>query len=103
MHLLTLTVSGNPVGADLVADLTTLLGDITLRPPEDFSGDATITASVTAQESGAERQYGCYECLPASVTAVAEAAVVTASRNWPALFLRMLTLSLICVSDSSGQ
>ena len=51
---LTLTVSGSPVGADLVADLTTLLGDITLRPPEDFSGDATITARVTAQESGAE-------------------------------------------------
>ena len=37
MHLVTtLAVSGSPVGADLVADLTTLLGDITLRPPEDF-------------------------------------------------------------------
>ena len=33
---LTLTVSGSPVGADLVADLTTLLDEITLRPPEGF-------------------------------------------------------------------
>ena len=76
---LTLTVSGNPVGADLVADLTTLLGDITLRPPEDFSGDATITARVTAQESGAEPSTAVTSSYTASVTAVAEAAVVTAS------------------------
>ena len=76
---LTLTVSGTPDGADLVADLTTLLGEITLRPPEDFSGDATITASVTAQESGAEPSTAVTSSYTASVTAVAEAAVVTAS------------------------
>ena len=74
---LTLTVSGSPVGADLVADLTTLLGEITLRPPEDFSGDATITARVTAQESGAEPSTAVTSSYTASVTAVAEAAVVT--------------------------
>ena len=78
---LTLTVSGSPVGADLVADLTTLLGDITLRPPEDFSGDATITARVTAQESGAEPSTAVTSSYTASVTAVAEAAVVTASTD----------------------
>ena len=49
---LTLTVSGTPVGVDLLADLDTLLGDVTLRPPEDFSGDATITVGVTATEQG---------------------------------------------------
>ena len=85
---LTLTVSGTPDGADLVADLTTLLGEITLRPPEDFSGDAEIRASVTAQESGAEPSTAVTSSYTASVAAVAEAAVVTYRRIRILLFLR---------------
>ena len=38
---------GSSVGADLVADITTLLSEVKLVPPEDYSGTSTITASVT--------------------------------------------------------
>ena len=69
---LTLTVSGTPVGVDLLADLDTLLGDVTLRPPEDFSGDATITVGVTATEQGAEPSQQTTADFTASVAAVAE-------------------------------
>ena len=69
---LTLTVSGTPVGVDLLADLDTLLGDVTLRPPEDFSGDATITVGVTATEQGAEPSQQTTADFMASVAAVAE-------------------------------
>ena len=68
---LTLTVSGTPVGVDLLADLDTLLGDVTLRPPEDFSGDATITVGVTATEQGLSRAADTAD-FTASVAAVAE-------------------------------
>ena len=72
---LTLTVSGTPVGVDLLADLDTLLGDVTLRPPEDFSGDATITVGVTATEQGAEPSQQTTADFTASVAAVAESPV----------------------------
>ena len=68
---LTLTVSGTPVGVDLLADLDTLLGDVTLRPPEDFPGDATITVGVTATEQGAEPSQQTTADFTASVAAVA--------------------------------
>ena len=41
---------GSSLGADLVADMTTLLSEVKLVPPEDFSGTATITTSVTSTE-----------------------------------------------------
>ena len=44
---------GSSVGADLVADMTTLLSELKLVPPEDFSGTATISTSVTSTETGA--------------------------------------------------
>ena len=75
---LTLTVSGTPVGVDLLADLDTLLGDVTLRPPEDFSGDATITVGVTATEQGAEPSQQTTADFTASVAAVAESPVFAA-------------------------
>ena len=75
---LTLTVSGTPVGVDLLADLDTLLGDVTLRPPEDFSGDATITVGVTATETGAEPSQQTTADFTASVAAVAESPVFAA-------------------------
>ena len=45
---------GSSIGTDLVADITTLLSEIKLVPPEDYSGTATVTTSVTSSEVGAE-------------------------------------------------
>ena len=81
-----------------------MLGDITLRPPEDFSGDATITARVTAQESGAEPSTAVTSSYTASVTAVAEAAVVTASTDLASALLEDADIELdlsATVQDSS--
>ena len=76
---LTLTmVSANACWCRFVIDLDTLLGDVTLRPPEDFSGDATITVGVTATEQGAEPSQQTTADFTASVAAVAESPVFAA-------------------------
>ena len=46
---------GSSIGSDLVADMTTLLSQVKLVPPEDYSGTSTITTSVTSKETGAEK------------------------------------------------
>ena len=43
------------LAADLVADMTTLLSEVKLVPPEDYSGTSTITTSVTSREMGQQR------------------------------------------------
>ena len=43
---------GSSLGADLVADMTILLSEVKLVPPEDYSGTSTITTSVTSREVG---------------------------------------------------
>ena len=39
-----------------VADMTLLLSEVKLKPPEDYSGTSTITTSVTSREDGADRK-----------------------------------------------
>ena len=46
------TVSGTPVGVDLLADLDTLLGDVTLRLPEDFQVMRPLPLKLQPQSRG---------------------------------------------------
>ena len=68
---------GSSIGTDLVADITTLLSEIKLVPPEDYSGTATVTTSVTSSEVGAEESVPATDSFAIVVSAVAETPTVT--------------------------
>ena len=71
------TVTDGSSGADLVADMTTLLSELKLVPPEDFSGTATISTSVTSTEKNADESPPANDSFEITVSAVAEAPTVT--------------------------
>ena len=68
---------GSSVGSDLVADMTTLLSEVKLVPPEDYSGTSTITTSVTSIETDAEESQPATQTFDITVSAVAETPTVT--------------------------
>ena len=70
---------GSSIGSDLVADMTTLLSQVKLVPPEDYSGTSTITTSVTSKETGAEESQPATQTFDIAVSAVAETPTVTGS------------------------
>jgi hypothetical protein len=80
---LTIKVSGkadgSSLGTDLVADMTTLLSEVKLIPPEDYSGTSSITTSVTSKETGAEESQPATDSFDITVSAVAETPTVTGS------------------------
>ena len=57
--------------------MTTLLSELKLVPPEDFSGTATITTSVTSTEKNADESQPANDSFDITVSAVAEAPTVT--------------------------
>ena len=57
--------------------MTTLLSELKLVPPEDFSGTATISTSVTSTETGAGESPPANDSFEITVSAVAEAPTVT--------------------------
>ena len=71
---------GSSLGADLVADMTLLLSEVKLKPPEDYSGTSTITTtSVTSKEASAEESQPATDSFDITVSAVAETPTVTGS------------------------
>ena len=68
---------GSSIGSDLVADMTTLLSEIKLVPPEDYSGTSTITTSVTSKEIGADESQAATQNFNITVSPVAETPTVT--------------------------
>ena len=71
--------NGSTIGADLVADITTILSEVKLVPPEDYSGTTTITTSVTSTKVDAQESQPATNNFDLTVSAVAEVPVVTAS------------------------
>ena len=59
--------------------MTTLLSEVKLVPPEDYSGTSTITTSVTSKEVGAEESQPATDNFDITVSAVAETPTVTGS------------------------
>ena len=59
--------------------MTTLLSEVKLVPPEDYSGTSTITTSVTSREDGATESQPTTDSFDITVSAVAETPTVTGS------------------------
>ena len=79
---------GSSVGSDLVADMTTLLSQVKLVPPEDYSGTSTITTSVTSIETDAEESQPATQTFDIAVSAVAETPTVTGCSGYIGNFKR---------------
>ena len=73
--------NGSTIGADLVADITTILSEVKLVPPEDYSGTTTITASVTSTDNGAAESQAVTKDFNITVSAVAETPNLTINSN----------------------
>ena len=86
---------GSSIGTDLVADITTLLSEIKLVPPEDYSGTATVTTSVTSSEVGAEESAATTDSFAIVVSAVAETPTVTGTQMCQVMKMIILHCSLI--------
>jgi hypothetical protein len=97
---------GSSIGSDLVADMTTLLSEIKLVPPEDYSGTSTITTSVTSKETGAEESQPATQTFDIAVSAVAETPTVTGSAATSATLKEDTDILLdlnVTVNDKDGS
>ena len=97
---------GSSIGSDLVADMTTLLSEVKLVPPEDYSGTSTITVSVTSKETGAEESQPATQTFDITVSAVAETPTVTGAAATSATLKEDTDIQLdlnVTVNDKDGS
>ena len=86
--------------------MTTLLSELKLVPPEDYSGTSTITTSVTSIETGAEESQPATQTFDIAVSAVAETPTVTGSAATSATLKEDTDILLdlnVTVNDKDGS
>ena len=85
--------------------MTTLLSEVKLVPPEDYSGTSTITTSVTSIETDAE-ELAATQTFDIAVSAVAETLSVTGSAATSATLKEDTDIQLdlnVTVNDKDGS
>ena len=96
---------GSSIGSDLVADMTTLLSEVKLVPPEDYSGTSTITTSVTSKEKKQMKARQQLRSFNITVSPVAETPTVTINSpvNGSEDSLQALKIDSSIITATSGD